>query len=198
MKTCSLARALVVAAPLAFTVACGGGGSSGACTPSKTPEVLAKDPGFECGGTDWSALAGTLALVSDAHTGTHAAQVTADGLGARLAPRVAVVTNGGPHTFCFTAWVKGTVPYVKLRALRNDNLGGFQEFDFSAPITSTWTRLPPDLVLSVQNQSAPSIELAIEAQTGRSDGANAQAGQVLLVDDVDVWQSTSGTCDEVR
>jgi hypothetical protein len=170
----------------------------GHCVPAASPRILVDDPGFECGGGTWLATAGTLTMVADAHTGHWAAQVTADTLGAALAPKDVVVSDGGIDIFCFTAWVKGTVPFLTYRVLRNDLLGGAEEFDFKTSVTNTWQRVPPSIIFSVQSLNNTTLRLALEAQMTRSDGGNAQPGQVLLVDDVDVWHSASGKCDEVR
>ena len=51
--------------------------------------------------------------------------------------------------------------------------------------------------LKVSNDNAPKLQLVFEAQTNRGDGLDAVAGETLLIDDVDVWE-TSGNCTETR
>lgn len=172
------------------------GADAGACRDAaKSPPNLLENPGFECGDSGWSAIYGTLAAVAGGHAG-QALQLTTSAAGGRFAYAKDVVTEGGLKTYCFTAWVKGTAPFMRLRVLR-DFGGQVQEDQFNEALGPEWKRTPPVTPLKVPNGNAPKIQLVFEVQTSRPDGQNAKPGDTLLVDDVDVWE-TSGSCTEAR
>jgi hypothetical protein len=182
--------------------ACGStsGGDAGCVDTSKSPPDLISNYSFECGGsapTEWTAVYGTLSFPAG-HTG-RAAQLTVDSAGGRLAYNPTLAAGGGSNTFCVTAWVSGTAPYMKLRVLKQSGPGNFTEYDFNAPSGgSIWSRIPPTTALAIPFDNAQGLQLLFEAQQGRADGMNAKVGDTLLIDDVDLWQSTSGKCDEAR
>lgn len=192
-------RSTSAAALLALLAACGPAtgapDAGGACGgPSRTPANLIENPGFECDSGEWSAVSGygTVDLVAGGRTG-RAGQVTVEALGGRLLYGKDFAPNPGTKTFCFTAWLSGTVPFMRMRVLR-ELPGGVQEVQFSEQVTSDWRRIP---TLQVDAQSAPKLVLVFEVQTNRTDGQNGQPGQVLRIDDVDVWESTT-RCMESR
>ena len=80
-----------------------------------------------------------------------------------------------------------------MRVLRDFD-GSVQEVSFSEQIFSDWRRIP---TLKVTGDNAPKIQLVFEVQTNRTDGQSAMAGQTMLIDDVDVWES-SNNCSESR
>jgi hypothetical protein len=169
---------------------------------AKTPANVIPNPGFECGTDKWGAIFGTFEVVPGGRTG-NAGKLTVTAAGGRMALTPDVVKMGGTQTFCATAWISGTVPFMKLRLLRDDGNGAAMAFEFSEQGPNPaggmgFHRAPPSIVVKVPNQEAQRIQLVLEAQTNRSDGMNAQPGQYLLVDDVDVWASPSGKCDEIR
>lgn len=182
--------------------ACGstGGGDAGACLDtSKTPPDVISNYSFECGGAapaEWTAVYGTLSYPAG-HTG-RAAQLTVDSAGGRMAYTPALGASGTTTTYCITAWVSGTTPFMKMRVLKQSGPSNFTEYDFSAPAGSIWSRIPPTTALAIPFDNAQGLQLLFEAQQGRPDGMNAQVGDTLLVDDVDLWQSASGRCDEAR
>jgi hypothetical protein len=57
--------------------------------------------------------------------------------------------------------------------------------------TTSWIRVPPSTVLSVPGASGSSLYVRFLLSQG-------QAGDTLLVDDVDVWESADGKCKETR
>lgn len=193
-------RALCVLIPL-VSFGCGSmmnvpdaGGPTGCRDTSKTPANVVENPAFECDSTppDWNAVYGTLELVAGGRSG-RAAQVTVTAAGGRFAAAKDVVVDGGNKTFCFSAYLKGTAPFMRMRALKVLN-GSVQEVSFSEQIFSDWRRIP---TLKVTNDNAPKIQLVFEVQTNRTDNQNAMPGQTMLIDDVDVWES-SGNCSETR
>jgi hypothetical protein len=82
---------------------------------------------------------------------------------------------------------------MRMRVLRDFN-GRVEEVAFSEQIFADWRRIP---TLKVEGLNAPKVLLVFEVQTNRGDGQNAMAGQTMLIDDVDVWESTSN-CTESR
>ena len=168
-------------------------GPTGCKDTSKTPANIIENPAFECDSTpaEWNAVSGTLEFVSGGRTG-RAAQLTVAATG-RFAYAKDVAVDAGNKTFCFSAYLKGTAPYMRMRVLRVMS-GSVQEVAFSEQIFSDWRKIP---TLKVTNDNAPKLQLVFEVQTNRSDNLNAMPGQTLLIDDVDVWETT-GNCTETR
>lgn len=168
---------------------------SGDCRDtSKTPPNLLQNAAFECDTSplEWSAVYGTLELVSGGRSG-RAAQITVNQAGGRFAYSRDFAVDAGNKTFCFSAWLKGTAPFMRMRVLRVSS-GSVQEVAFSEQVFSDFKKIP---TLKVTNDNAPKLQLVFEAQTNRSDGLNALPGQTLAIDDVDVWES-SANCSETR
>lgn len=170
----------------------GGDAGSNCGAGAKTPRNLVPNPGFECGDLGWAPQSGTLEAVSDARSGTKAVKLTASSTGAGVfAYATPIVTNAPADHYCATAWVKGTVGNAKLSILTNKN-GVGTDTTFSSPVaTTTWIRLPPSTVLAVPNASGMSLYVRLLLSQG-------SAGDTLLVDDVDVWESADGKCNEPR
>lgn len=189
--------------PFLLLVACGSpvvppdAGTTPTCgDPAKSPPNLVQNPGFECGGdapTEWTPFFGDLAFVADAHSGTRAARVTAmsNGAGQFSYSPVVVTASGAAKTYCATAWMKGTTPNAKL-SLLVDVGGGGTEYTFTSPVfAGSWIRLPPSTSLQVPAPRDAKVYLRFQAK-------DADAGNVLLVDDLDVWESADGRCQEPR
>lgn len=181
----------------------GGAGGAGGCTAAKSPPNLLRNASFECGATapdDWFAREGELSLATTgAKHGQRAAQLTVPATGptdVTLAYSPDVATDLGTRTYCATAWMKGTVPDARLILRRVGAGGAIDDFTFSSPIAAnqppgSWVRLPPSLILEAPGNGAQRLLLLAQSR-------NAKAGDVLLVDDADVWVSSSGRCDEAR
>jgi len=203
-----LPRALLLTSLCALLLACGGGGTNGTdggdtgncLEPGKSPANIVQNYGFECGdGTgEWVPVYGDLTFpTGDAHTGNRSARLTATSSGGvRFAYKPDLVTNGGAATYCATVWAKGTVPYMRMVVLQDG--GDMQRIEFNSPVTASWTRVPPSIALKAPNGNAQHLILTFEMQTNRGDGMNAKAGDTLDIDDVDVWQSADGRCQETR
>jgi hypothetical protein len=164
---------------------------------SKNPSNFIENPGFECGGTapaEWSTVYGTLSFPAEGRSG-RAGKVVVDQTGGRIAYTIDL-TKGGTKSYCFTAYVRGTTPFMRLRVFRDLGNGNLTSYDFAAPVTADWSKVPGSFAQKVPFGNAERLQLLFEAQTGRSDGLNAKAGDTLLIDDVDGWVSTSGNCDE--
>ncbi|MFO0597821.1 MAG: hypothetical protein U0228_21145 [Myxococcaceae bacterium] len=187
---------LVLVSALVTLAACGsptGMPDAGGCTDSgKTPPNLLENPGFECDTSPatWSAIFGKLDFVSGGRSG-RAAQVTVDATGGRFTYAKEFAPNPGTKSYCFTAWKAGTAPFIRMRVLRDFN-GSVQEVAFSDQNFSDFRKIPTQKVTA---DNAPKLLLVFEVQTNRTDGMNAMPGQTMLIDDVDVWETTSN-CNE--
>ena len=170
---------------------------AGGCFDSpKTPTNLIENPAFECGDAtmpaEWSGIYGTLELAPGGKSG-RAAKVTVNAAGGRFAYTRLFAPTPGNKTYCFSAWLAGTAPFMRMRVLRDFN-GSVQEVAFSEQVFSDFRKIP---TLKVTGDMAPKLQLVFEVQTNRTDGLNAMAGQTMLIDDVDVWESTAN-CTETR
>lgn len=170
----------------------GGGGECRDLT--KSPANLLENPGFECDSSPatWNKVYGALDFVAGGRSG-RAAQVTVDASGGRFAYAKDFAVDAGTKTFCFTAWLKGTAPFMRMRMLRVLN-GAVAEVNFNQQIFPDWRRIPTQFIT---NDNAPKLQLVFEVQTNRTDNQNAMPGQIMLIDDVDVWES-SANCSEAR
>lgn len=171
----------------------GGGGGSGGCDgATKTPPNLVPNHGFECGDRGWAPQLGTLETVTDARTGANAARLTATDAGEGVfAYSTPIVSNAPSDHYCATAWVKGTVGNMKLSIKTNKNGAGV-DTTFSSPVaTTSWIRVPPFTVLAVPNTFGMDLYVRFLLSQGN-------AGDTLLVDDVDVWESVDGGCNQAR
>ncbi len=164
---------------------------------SKSPQNVIENPGFECDTSPptWSgsSIYGTFELVALGRSG-RAGQVTVkDALGGRFSYAKDFAVDAGLKTFCVQAWLKGTAPFMRVRVLRSPNNTAVEQAD---QIAAEWTRVPLR-PLSVTTDNAARLQLVFEIQTGRADGQNGMPGQTMLIDDVDVWES-SANCAEAR
>lgn len=173
----------------------GGGGAGGgsACTgAAKSPANLVPNDGFECGDMGWSPQSGDLAAVADARTGSKAVKLTATAAGGKFASTRPFVTSTSGKTYCAVAYLKGTVGNAQLSVLE-DKGGTVVDHTFSTPVASTsWLRTPPSTNLEVR--AAAGSKLYVRFVMHQSPAA----GDTLLVDDVDVWESADGLCKETR
>ncbi len=167
--------------------------------PTKSPEILITNPGFECGEatpTGWNAIYGTLArAVGEGRTGA-AAKLTVSAAGGRFAYTTTIVGDGAGKTYCAQAWVKGTAPIVRTVLVSARSGGGTQQ-RFAEPLDGEWQKTPPTSGLNVTVPAGESLQLFFEVDSVLNSPTAAKAGDVVYVDDVDVWVS-SGRCDEAR
>lgn len=187
---------------LAFLPACGpmtgtpDAGSGDCRDTSKSPANVLENPGFECDTSPatWSGgVYGTFELVGGGRFGRAAQLTVKDALGARFVYAKDFAVDAGMKTYCVQAWLKGTAPFMRVRVLRSPNNTAVEQAD---QIAADWARVPLR-PLSVTTDDAAKLQLVFEIQTGRTDGQNGVPGQTMLIDDVDVWESTT-TCTEAR
>ena len=196
-------RAFLVSVPV-FFFACGpmvkgapdAGGQDLCNGPAKTPANLIENGGFECdlSPAAWagSSIYGTFEIVDGGHSG-RAGKVTVNAGGGRMSYAKDFAVDAGMKSFCFSAFLSGTAPFMRMRVLAG---GTNQEVDQSDQIFSDWRRLPLGTALEVPNNNATKLQLVFEVQTNRAT-QNALPGDTMLIDDVDVWESSTH-CMETR
>lgn len=156
-----------------------------------SPPNLVSNAGFECGGAapaEWQQQYGTLELVADAHGGARAAKVTATGTLGQFAYATPVFTATKGGTWCARAWMKGTVASAKLSVMV-DTGGGGTDYTQNAPLSASWLRVPTGNNLQVPATAGAKVYLRFVMNTPK-------AGDTLVVDDVDLWESGDGLCRE--
>ena len=97
-----------------------------------------------------------------------------------------MLTAAKAGTWCARAWMKGTVAAAHLSA-KVDTTG--VDWTQNAPITASWLRVPAGTNLQVPAPAGAKVYLTFEMN-------NPTAGDTLIVDDVDFWESTDGLCHE--
>lgn len=168
---------------------------TGCLDTSKSPPNVVENPHFECESTtaQWRAIAGTLEFVTGGRSGKAAKVTMKDALGAKLAYSKPIATNAGMKTFCVTAYISGNVPFMKTQVFQTGGTG--LVIEQADQVFSDFRKTPTDSLMKfgfdVPNGGADKLELVFMAQTNRSDGMGATVGQYLIVDDVDVWESTT-------
>jgi len=161
--------------------------------PVKSPPNLARNGLFECGDP-------TLEFQSDGAAGKveRAAGRSGNGLKFTVAAGLfnnqfsskwkLAVTEGA--TYCATAYVKSTAPVVTMRLYAANRTNQWKEFDLPGPVTD-WARIPPSIVVDQRAQPGDEVFLMFVDE-------GATAGRVIEVDDLDVWVSADGRCQEAR
>lgn len=167
--------------------------------PTRSPAVLINNPGFECGEdkpTGWNAIYGTVERAPGEGRSGAAAKLVVGQAGGRFAYSTPIVSDGAGKTYCVQAWVKGTAPVVRSVLLSAANGGGTQQ-RFAEPLDDQWQKTPPTNGLNLKVNSGESLQLFFEVDSAPGSQTAAKVGDVVYVDDVDVWVS-SGQCDESR
>jgi len=168
------------------------GGNGGACSDATTPSVpnVAPNPGFECGTPPegWNApLLGSLEVTAgrSGNAAKVTAKTTTQGVVSMSSqsPVASAPLNG---TWCVSAWLRGTAENAVIILRRDRGGGSLLDESFFQPLTSDWTKISNSAQLD-----GTDVNLYVAA------GVRApQKDQVFEVDDVQVWKSTSGRCDE--
>jgi hypothetical protein len=197
-------RSLLAVVSLFSLVACGpptmtpDSGTTSACSgPAKTPPNLLENPGFECDSmpAEWAGtIYGTFEFTDGGRSG-RAGKLTATQAGGRFGYFKNIAADAVGKTFCYSAWIQGNAPFMRIKLISEANGSAFED-SFSSPITSTFARLPQQFTQPIR-QGTTKLTMQFELQTNRGDGMNAMPGQYLLVDDADVWVSTTN-CAEQR
>ena len=177
---------VVLAACSAQMVVPPDGGAGGACGTAVTPPNLVPDPSFECDGMAWSPQSGTVEVVTGGRSGK-AVRLTATTTGSGqmgIATPLVAMTSG--KAYCLSAFVSGTATDARLEVLPAP--AGIAQ-TFSTPVTTSWVRAPMTSKLKVPAPAGRSLTLRVVL-------LNGQAGQTLLLDDVDFYESAGDNCTE--
>lgn len=170
-----------------------GGGSCGAT--AKTPANLVENPGFECDGTEWAGtIYGTYEYASGGRSG-RAGKVTVNASGARFVYTKNLAADAVGKTYCYSAWLSGTAPFMRIKLISEKSGSAFED-SFSEQIFSDFRRIPPQKTLPI-GMGTTKLALIFEVQTNRTDNMNGMTGQYMLIDDVDVWETTTD-CSAMR
>jgi hypothetical protein len=171
-------------------------GSEGCKDTSRSPANILENPHFECDSAtpEWRALNGTIELVAGGRSG-RALKITADSTGGRAVYTRPIAADAGMKKFCVSAWISGTAPFMKTQVLQTG--GTMLRIEQADQLFPDFRKTPLGRGLELPNGDATKMELVFLVQTGRTDGQNAMPGDTMLIDDVDVWETT-GNCGETR
>ncbi|MHB8874512.1 MAG: carbohydrate binding domain-containing protein [Myxococcaceae bacterium] len=174
-----------------------GGGNADPCAenPAQTPRNLIYNPGFECGDppAGWFAQNGQLSVVRNSPlSGTSVARLS--DWNSVSTPRLWLdtpyaINAPGTKTYCIRAWMRGSsVGQLTVRKVATG--GGGTDDLYSSPLTANWVVVPPPtygaMKITGQNEKQFLIGVSIPNSPKASDW--------LEMDDVQLWESTSGDC----
>jgi hypothetical protein len=147
-----------------------------------------ENSGFECPDlTRWSVSDGFGTVIDGGHGGSKSMQLVANARGAVGVGQNNAVADTGGQTHCARLWVRGTAPQMRLEVRASPSGTGTA---FSSPVGSAdWVKVPPGGALVVTTMRGESLSILAKTQ-------NADAGETLVVDDVELWGSPTGLCDE--
>jgi hypothetical protein len=169
---------------------------AGCAVPVLTPPNLARNGLFECGDAkaEFSSLNTSATVeVTPGRSGNGLKLTTSAGLYGNNFGSAWKVTATAPATYCLVTWLKSTSAATTVRLLKyNPSSGNGQNLDFTmpGPLTS-WTKVPPNVKHFAQLTAGDELSVVISDK-------NAGAGTVIEVDDLDLWVSADGRCEESR
>lgn len=166
----------------------------GACSvPVKSPPNLARNGLFECGDP-------TLEFQSDGAAGKVESTTGRTGKGLKFTVAAGLFNNqfsskwkltvSTAATYCATAYVKSPAPVITMRLYAANVTNFWKEFDLPGP-AADWSRIPPTIVVNQNAQPGDEVFLMFLDES-------STAGRVIEVDDLDVWVSADGRCQEAR
>lgn len=166
----------------------------GACSvPVKSPPNLARNGLFECGDP-------TLEFQSDGAAGKVESTTGRTGKGLKFTVASGLFNNqfsskwkltvSTAATYCATAYVKSPAPVITMRLYAANVTNQWKEFDLPGP-AADWSRIPPTIVVNQNAQPGDEVFLMFVDE-------GSTAGRVIEVDDLDVWVSADGRCQEAR
>jgi hypothetical protein len=183
---------LLCGAVFLMAFACGGGGGADGGVCSEAANLLVNGS-FECGTSGWSAIGGVLsAEAGNAKTGSSSARLEAPsgGAAASLWYDADAVLNPGTKTYCTRAWMRGTAQNGRI-TVRKVASGAGEDENFSSPVGPDWTLVPPQSYGPLKVTGAGELKFLLRVWI-----PNPSPGDVLIVDDVQLWESPDGTCGE--
>ncbi len=142
---------------------------------------------FECALTTWVVSTGTGRMVDGGHSGHRALELVASVQGEALVGANDVVPDSEGQVYCARVWVRGTSPEMRLEVRPTPSGKGAA---FSSPVaTADWVSVPPGDMMRVTTPKGETLSILVKMQ-------GAASGDTLEVDDVELWPSASGRCDE--
>lgn len=168
--------------------------AGGVCSvPVKSPPNLARNGLFECGDA-------TLEFQSDGAGGKVESTTGRTGKGLKFTVASGLFNNqfsskwklnvSTAATYCATAYVKSPAPVITMRLYAANVTNQWKEFDLPGP-AADWSRIPPTIVVNQNAQPGDEVFLMFVDE-------GSTAGRVIEVDDLDVWVSADGRCQEAR
>lgn len=197
-------RSSLVLVPCLLTLACGpqqmmmmtDSGAMCLVGPAKTPPNLARNGSFECGDplADFKALdANAKVEVSSGRSGKALKFTTSSGVfGNRFGSEWKLIAPAAA-TYCLNVWIMSTSTATTVRLYSitpNSGSATGLQFDMPGPVTR-WAKVPPNVKLDVAAKAGDEVSVGIEDKTNT-------AGTVIEIDDVDLWVSGDGRCQEPR
>jgi hypothetical protein len=192
MRLMALAVLVMMSAcgPQLMTPDAGGGACS---VPMKSPPNLARNGLFECGDA-------TMEFQSDGAAGKVESTAGRTGKGLKFTVAAGLFNNQFSSkwklavttaaTYCATAYVKSPAPVITMRLYAANMTNQWKEFDLPGP-AADWSRIPPTIVVNQNAQPGDDVFLMFVDES-------STAGRVIEVDDLDVWVSADGRCQEAR
>lgn len=165
-------------------------------TATKSPVNVARNAEFECGDptTEFKPL-GTNSTVksSTGRSGKGLTFTTGAGLyGNRFGSDWKVIAPAAA-TYCLTAWIKSTSTATTVSVFSQTPGSGAantSQFNMPGPVTS-WSKVPPNVKLDITVKAGDELTLSVDDKTNT-------VGTVIEVDDLDLWISADGRCNETR
>jgi hypothetical protein len=161
---------------------------------AKTPPNLAVNAEFEC--PDATRSFGTLDPVAtiapvDGRTGKALRFTTSSGVYGNRFSSTWKAKAPAAGTYCLTAWLKSTSTATVVRFYGGPaGQASGNMFAMPGPVTS-WAKVPPNVKLDVSVRAGDDLFVEVAERT-------STAGSVIDLDDLDLWASASGRCDEPR
>lgn len=173
-------------------------GSSACSNPSKTPPNLATNALFECDGAETTfTTLGTNAKIETTTTGHSGRGLKLTvGTGAYAsrfssAWKVPVTASG---TYCLTAYMKSELAGTELQLWAANTSNQVKKFVLPGP-AAQWSRVPPTIVIDQAAVAGDDIFVGVDHGP---TVPNPAAGAVIELDDLDLWLSPDGRCQETR
>ncbi len=185
---------LVGCSPMMMTIDAG----TTCSNPTKSPPNLAQNSQFECDGaqTSFSSLsaAAKVELNASGRTGRSLKLTVGDGPnGPRFSTswKIPVTASG---TYCLTGYMKSDLAGTQLQLWAANKTNQYENFVLPGPATS-WSRVPPSIVIDQAAVAGDDIFIGVDKGPTVSTAA---PGAVIELDDLDLWLSADGRCQEAR
>lgn len=176
-------------------MACGPSVGPADAGPSLSPN-LARNGSFEApdSGTEFKSLNqnATVGLTAG-RTGKALKLTTSSGLYGNSFGSEWKVVAPAPGTYCLVTWMTSSSTATIVRLLRfSPSTGNGENLDFTMPgPLTTWTKVPPNVKHSATLATGDELSVVISDRT-------ATANTVIEIDDLDLWLSADGRCEDAR